>query len=118
MPNLLEETKAALSERGFSFDDVKWVGCGEYQIPIEDFIRLADVEYDSGYGCQEVAEDLVIVGDDWWLSRGEYDGSEWWDFNKKPVKPEIVVKNISALCVRQINDETYNYERTLSGLNE
>ena len=25
-------------------------------------------------------------GSDWWLERGEYDGSEWWEFRREPVK--------------------------------
>lgn len=104
MSNLLEETKRELSMRGLSFDDVRWVGSSEYEINLDDFIRLADVEYDSGYGGQEVAEDLLIVGDDWWLSRGEYDGSEWWDFNRKPKKPENIIQNPVALCRSQAEE--------------
>ncbi|MGB5758858.1 MAG: hypothetical protein WBM50_18240, partial [Acidimicrobiales bacterium] len=45
------------------------------------FAQLADVEYDSGYGSAQVATDLVIVFfDGTKLRRGEYDGSEWWEF--------------------------------------
>jgi len=46
------------------------------------------VEYDSGYGATKVAKDLVIVGEDWWLERCEYNGSEWWEFKTLPVKPK------------------------------
>ena len=43
------------------------------------------IEYDCGYGHQEVAEDLVVVGNGWWLERSEYDGAEGWDFKSMPV---------------------------------
>jgi hypothetical protein len=36
--------------------------------------------------------DLIIVGDNWWLERKEYDGSEWFEFKKKKKEPDTVVK--------------------------
>jgi hypothetical protein len=47
---------------------------------------MANINYDDGYGSNEILGSLVVVGSYWWLSRGEYDGSEWWNFNKKPEK--------------------------------
>ena len=41
---------------------------------------------------KKVAKDLVLVGEDWWLDREEYDGSEWWRFNKKPERLERLVE--------------------------
>ena len=35
-------------------------------------------EYDDGYGSQELFGDIVL-SDGSWLSRREYDGSEWWE---------------------------------------
>lgn len=87
MANLLKETLEVLSDNGKSFDDVLWVGSGDGYITKELFLKLADVNYDSGYGGQEIAQDLLIVGEDWWLERGEYDGSEWWEFKTVPTKP-------------------------------
>ena len=29
----------------------------------------------------------VAVGDNWWLERAEYDGSEWWEFKTIPKEP-------------------------------
>ena len=80
MANLLKETIEILEENDKTFDDVIGVCGEEFQISIEDFKRLANQEYDDGYGSQEVAEDLVIVGKDFWLERHEYDGSEWWEY--------------------------------------
>jgi hypothetical protein len=51
-----------------------------------DFIKSLDFEYDNGVGGQ-VVFGLIWLEDDTWLSRGEYDGSEWWDHNILPTIP-------------------------------
>lgn len=85
--NLLAETIEILAQNGKTPDDVRWVGNATMKTTWEQFAQVADVKYNSGFGASEVATDLVIVGDDWWMSRGEYDGSEWWDFHCKPTEP-------------------------------
>ncbi|WP_421354963.1 hypothetical protein [Streptococcus suis] len=55
--------------------------------------------YDSGYGSANVATDLVVVGKNWWLERGEYDGSEWWNYKESP-KQVNEVREISQLSGR------------------
>lgn len=90
MRNLLIETKNILAEHGHSLEDVTFIGCREFAIPLESFKTLADVEYDSGFGAQNVAEDLIVVGPYWWLERHEYDGSEWWEYKEKPQIPNRV----------------------------
>lgn len=87
MQNLKDETIAILREHNKTPEDVRWVGCDSYRIPIAEFWEQADKEYDDSYGSAEVATDLLVVGDDWWLERGEYDGSEWWDFKQMPLRP-------------------------------
>ena len=88
MENLLNETLAVLKSHKKTPADVRWVqttdpnACGSW----DDFAQLADFEYDFGYGGNEVARSLKIVGDDWWLERGEYDGSEWWEYMTKPIR--------------------------------
>jgi hypothetical protein len=47
------------------------------------------VNYDDGFGGNEIPLSLVVVGDDWWLERGEYDGSEWWEFKRLPPAPPL-----------------------------
>lgn len=46
-----------------------------------------DFEYDDGYGLQEL-QGVVYCKDKnnnpVWLTRGEYDGSEWWNINTIP----------------------------------
>ena len=87
MINLLTETEAALSENGKRPGDVQWVGScdGLLLVDWDTFATLADFEYNDGFGSQEVANDLVIVGCDWWLERYEYDGSEGWEFKTIPI---------------------------------
>ena len=88
--NLLKETKEILTEHGLTLNDIKWVGCVKFRIPIEQFINLANDNYDDGFGAAEVAEDLIVVGNDWWLERKEYDGAEWWEFKQYPKMPEDI----------------------------
>jgi len=86
MSNLLKETVEYLTWVHKTTDDVRWVGShdGKYAMSWDEFALIADIEYDAGYGGQEIASDLVVVGDDWWFTRSEYDGSEGWRFNTKP----------------------------------
>ena len=85
MKNLLDETLSALERNGKTPDDILTIFTARYMFSFETFAAAArDFYYDSGYGAQEVNSTLVVVGEDWWLSREEYDGSEWWRFNKKP----------------------------------
>jgi hypothetical protein len=84
--NLLKETMSILN-RKLERINVRWVGSkgGKYAITWEEFCKQAkDFEYDNGFGSNEVPEDLVVVGADWWLERVEYDGSEWWSFKRVP----------------------------------
>ncbi len=92
--NLLEGTILVLQEYGKTPGDVSWVGSadGEFVISWYGFSKISDVEYDNGYGAQEIASDLVVVGRSWWLSREEYDGSEGWQYNTLP----IITLNYSA----------------------
>ena len=88
--NLKNETLQILNENGKRLEDVRWVGCNDFSIPVPLFWELANQEYDSGFGAQEVAFDLVVVGNDFWLERHEHDGSEWWEFKERPLMPKEV----------------------------
>lgn len=93
MTNLLEETLQKLKSNGKSKKDVLWCGSSEFgYFSFNHFIKVANFEYDDGYGSPKVAEDLVIVGKDFWLERHEYDGSEDWRYKKIPKKPEKMRK--------------------------
>lgn len=87
MKNLLTETLEVLREHGKQETEISWVGSidGKRAISWAQFKTIAgDTIYNNGYGGQEIASDLVIVGPDWWLERQEYDGSEWWEFQTLP----------------------------------
>jgi len=57
------------------------------QEDLEQFLDKLDFNYDSGFGSQQLFG-VVWLEDDTWLSRGEYDGSEWWKHNKLPKIPK------------------------------
>lgn len=93
--NLLDETMQALKNVNSSFDMVLSIQCEKGSIPKEKFLRLANINYDRGFGSNYIISDLVIIAQDdngrmFWLTRGEYDGSEWWEFHMMPtVKTKI-----------------------------
>ena len=89
MTNLLNETLDFLTDNGKSPTDVAWVQWEEFYCSWVEFVNAAAFEYDSGFGGAEIQTSLKIVGADWWLERGEYDGSEWWEFKTMPTKPAM-----------------------------
>lgn len=97
--NLLNETIEILKEHNKSSEDVLWVGSYDLFFTWKSFKSLSDKEYNDGFGGQEVIPDLLIVGDNWWLERHEYDGSEWWEFKKLPIKP--LLEKIPARVFRE-----------------
>jgi hypothetical protein len=108
--NLLQETLDVLAKHGKTIGDVLWVGSrdGTYKEQWEDFVQQANCEYDDGYGSAEVAEDLVIVGNGWWLARWEYDGSEGWTFQTQPKFARSPIKPTTIFC--------YHYHHELSDI--
>lgn len=97
MTNLLEETISDLKLEGKQISDIIWIGSydGSLIVPLSEFESVFNIEYDDGFGAQEIASDLVIVGKDWWMERHEYDGAESWRFKKIPVMedaPEITTR--------------------------
>jgi hypothetical protein len=88
--NLLQETLTAITESGHVADQIAFIGSENsgHCCTWDEFQKLADVEYDHGFGSQEVASDLIVVfSDGTKLWRGEYDGSEWWEFSTPFVNP-------------------------------
>lgn len=85
MRNLWEETINILKEHDKTFEGVRFIQGRDFKITKENFEKVAKkTNYDSGYGASHVATDLVVVGKNWWLERGEYDGAEWWDYKEFP----------------------------------
>jgi hypothetical protein len=52
----------------------------------QEFLNTIDVEYDAGYGAQELFG-RVWLNDGTWFSRWEYDGSEGWQHHFCPKIP-------------------------------
>ena len=94
MSNLLQETIEAMDNYGP--EDIVYIGVGRnYACTWDEFKELADFDYDSGWGSAKINTGLVIRFDDGtWLSRGEYDGSEWWEWNYVPEIPEKVPRKM------------------------
>lgn len=83
-PNFLEETKDEIEESGHTTDDIEFIGNRNRTISLggwEGFAKAIDRVYDSGYGGNEVVDDLAIFFKDHSvMSRHEYDGAEWWEY--------------------------------------
>jgi len=83
---LLTETLSIMDLHNLKSKDVIFIGSlSGYACTWSQFLVLADVEYNNGFGCQEVAQDLIIIfNNDAVMSRMEYDGSEWWKYTPRP----------------------------------
>lgn len=97
--NLLAETISDINSSGHDISEIVFIGSEEsgHSCTWDKFTSLADKDYHSGYGAQEVASDLIVVfSDGATMKRGEYDGSEWWEYSKPFTKPEAT-KEITSL---------------------
>lgn len=109
MPNLLHETIDDIRLSGRTPDDIIFIGDEKtgHECSWEEFISLADREYDAGFGSNEVILSLVIVfsdGQKMW--RDEYDGSECWVYSI-PFKRPSEKREIKTLFVENCG-ENYN----------
>ena len=83
-----EDEDCCLYEHSFDHDSDNMI-----KIDIDSFLEVAkNTEYDDGFGGTEIPLSLIIVGDDWWLERHEYDGSEWFEFKKRISEPKETIK--------------------------
>ena len=78
-------------KKGSGYDQEDWakinLKVGHTEKEYEAFLKALDCEYDSGYGSQELAGCVWLEGGAW-LERGEYDGSEWWEYKTTPKIPK------------------------------
>lgn len=98
--NLKEETLEIFEEIGKTMDDVQesfikykthmnkfgnWMNTARIKILCTGIFNIdkLDINYDDGYGTQEIFG-FISFKDGTWMERGEYDGSEWWDYKKCP----------------------------------
>lgn len=90
MLNLKKETLEAIKNSGHQTADIIFIGSEEsgHQCTWKQFAKLANRDYDDGYGGAQVASDLIIVfSDGAKMWRGEYDGSEWWEYSSPFKRP-------------------------------
>lgn len=107
--NLFEETERVLTNSGKLWEDVVFIStCKDsfddesepFEIDVETFMKVSkNIDYDSGFGGHEINLELKIVGEDWWLERHEYDGSENWVYKEKPQRPEVKLNEAKALLL-------------------
>lgn len=57
------------------------------KVEYEEFLRSIDRDYDEGYGGQNLFGTIWYAEDSTWSQRGEYDGSEWYEFMSVPEVP-------------------------------
>ncbi len=110
--NLLQETFDIMEENGKTELDVDFVnicinrkkgamlwGDRELQIYItvnfNTFKEYAerefkDYENNSALGEEVPISTCIVFNDKTWLSRLAYSSSEWWEYNKTPIRKEIV----------------------------
>lgn len=70
----------------------------------EEFLSALDVEYDNGYGGQELYGRVWLTGN-MWLDRWEYDGSEGWKISFEPIIPDELLDINIPIFTTVTNDE-------------
>lgn len=85
--NLKDETLKFLKEHGRTIDEIVWIGNSNGYIEVDEFLKLADFNYDDGYGRNEVRLDICIYGENFIMYRNVYDSSEWWEIKNALNKP-------------------------------
>lgn len=80
------------------FKDVKCAQIKHFILPVghtqdqfHAFLEMLDFEYDDGYGGQELFGTIWLTNGSW-MTRGEYDGSEWWETNSLPEIPQELTR--------------------------
>ena len=92
MINLLQETLDMIEYSDHATRDVAFVCCGGECCTWKSFSMLIDFEYDDGPGEVKINHKLkILFKDDSWLERYfDPDGSEGWDFKKRPVRDGLI----------------------------
>lgn len=92
--NFKKEILDTLKINNKTIKDIEWLGLNGCVIEndIENFLSLADIEHEVGFGCPTIDGGFLIVGEDWWIEVDDYDGYQSLVFRKKPSKPEKTVR--------------------------
>lgn len=107
MTNLLQELMEVLSNYEKEFEDIEFISIDDVNIPIDDFKAVAGgINYDSGYGMQEINPTLLIVCDDCIFTRCEYDGAEWFEYSPRDfTAPELSLEDRYTIRKMLIGEE-------------
>lgn len=113
MKTLLEETERLIKHCKLKVKDIIYIGSLDgYRCTWYEFKALASFGYDSGFGGAVIARDLIIAfkGGEI-MTRGEYDGSEWWEVRSPFVIPE------EKFPIKRLKAESYIYNDNLKSMN-
>lgn len=84
---IYSDLKCAIVVRSYGGEEhASLLNVDHYVENVNEFLQYLDFEYDDGFGGQEL-EGVLWFSDDTWATRGEYDGSEWWEYHKLPEIP-------------------------------
>lgn len=93
--NLYKEVIEELKDHDKTVQDIVFVAGDNKLIPVDEFMEYArNFNYNAGFGSEYVNLSLIIVGDNWWLERHEYNGAEWFEFKTIPVKPTEKLEDV------------------------
>ena len=113
--NAKEEVLDHIAEANKTMSDISYgyIHMNGTRMEFEGHIRshqlaILDQEYDSGYGGQEL-DGIIVFNDGSWLSRGEYDGSEWWEYNTTPGKDQVLQSHIDKRNLKYYREEIKKY---------
>ena len=101
---VLDNAIEVIADAGKKESDVKWVGNEKEKMTWEQFKQHADFQYYDEPSCVEIVLDLMIVADDWYLSRSEEYGVEEWVFNTHPVEPRTSNPALSLVTEYSIKE--------------
>jgi len=75
-----------------------------YKKDFDEFCDKLNFEYDDGFGSQELFG--IILFDDSYSDRDEYDGSERWKNHKMPT-----IKEVLTLTILEYEDKCFERKR-------
>lgn len=99
---LLETLKATLKKEGKTLADIRWIGCKDFYMPINNFLELATRTHD--YFGADIAIDLIVVGNDFWVERDSLHSGDVWVLRKSPIKPKIECM-LKTLTYKDLTEE-------------
>lgn len=79
------------------------------------FIEGLNFEYHNGYGSQNLFG-CIWYHDGTWSTRGEYDGSEWWERHCLPDIPDYLIESEAEYVTRIAQEEEEALIRSKKGL--